>query len=86
MGILIAQQGQIYLSTKAEFPWETQNNILIILLWVLLNRLTTKVLPQEFTWPITSMTSTIGGKTYMIGGITIIIIIQNIISSIVTFI
>ena len=54
-----------------------------ILLWVLLTRFTTKVLPQHFTWPNTSMTSLIGGTTSPEGVITIII--QNRISSAITF-
>ena len=45
---LITQQVQIVSPTKDDLPWETQNNIYKILLWVLLTRLTTEVLPQEF--------------------------------------
>ena len=81
------QQGWLLIASMADFPWKTQKYNLITILWVLLTRLTTEVLPQDFTWRNTSMTSLIRGRTSSEGVIIIIIIIiiQNRIYSVVTF-
>ena len=46
---LINQVVRILLASRVDLHWKAQKYILIILLWALLTRLTTEVLPQYFT-------------------------------------